>query len=237
MSISGAIAVSVAVLWILFAERTRPKISRSIGATLSIPMKSLLLAVLLMVPANVDVLVVAHFFPSYDVGQYNALATLGKILIFAPMPFVLILVPLVTQRHTHGQNTSRPLILNMAGTILLLAPILTVYWLIPEELVRLVIGEEYLPAAAFLPWYGSAMALFAVNVLLAHYYLSVRRTRYLVSAVAISLAEVALIWIVHASFSQIITILLVGNVLLLVYGTTELIAPLASRHSRRVHSG
>jgi len=229
MPISGGIAVVSGLVWIWFAYKAKPGLPRSVAAASAVSVKTLTLAMFLMVPANIDVLVVAHYFPRGDVGIYNALATLGKVIIFLPLPFALIILPVVADRHTHGDDAKGILLAAIAGTGILLGLPLLAYWVVPNQVVRFVVGESYLPAASFLGWYGIAMALFATNILLFYYSLGIQNTRYMIVAVSLSLGEVLSMSVFHDSFFQIISVLIAGNLLLFVYGLLELVAPAAHK--------
>ena len=178
---------------------------------------ALLLALFMSIPASVDVMLVTHIFGGQEAGLYNAVATLGKVVVFLPMAVSLILLPRVTESHTLGQGTRNILLQSLILTFILSGGVALIYWVFPDTVIRLFFGEAYLEAVALVGLYAAAMLLFSLNVVLVHYSLAIRNLWLMLLADIITLVEVLVIVLMHQSLSQVILILLWCNLLIFLF--------------------
>jgi len=176
---------------------------------------ALLLALLLSIPASVDVMLVTHFFGGKEAGLYNAVATVGKVVIFLPMAVSLILLPRVTEKHALEYSTRNILLQSLLLAFILSGGVALLCWVFPDTIIRFFFGEAYLEAGALVGLYASAMLLFSLNIVLVHYSLAIRNLWLMLLADIITLAEVVAIVLLHQSLFQIIWILFWGNLLIL----------------------
>ncbi|MBS3064435.1 MAG: hypothetical protein J4472_01355 [DPANN group archaeon] len=100
--------------------------------------------------------------------------------------------------------------------VTILASIATlVYWLVPELIVNMLFGKAYLSIVHLIAPFGLAMSLFSIAFVVANYYLSTNRIKFIYILVAFLIIEVAAIWIFHETLEQIVNILL-GTMICLV---------------------
>ena len=107
---STAIAVGVGLLYArkhLTARDGEGDYGSSLGSVVA---PALILAVFMAMPTSVDVMLVTHFFDATDAGLYNAVATLGKVVIFLPMAVSFVLLPRAVEKHTLGLDTRKILL-------------------------------------------------------------------------------------------------------------------------------
>jgi len=183
---------------------------------------TLLLAVFMAMPTSVDQMLVTHFFNSDDSGVYYAAATLGKVVMFLPMPISFVLLPKAVERHALGLSSGRFLARSLAGALLLSGGVALVCGFARGHIIKLFFGPEYAEAGDIVGWYGMAMVLFSVNFVLIHYSLAIRSMKMMLWADLVTLAEILAIALVHASLSQVIWVLIVGNLILLLGSTAIL---------------
>jgi len=176
---------------------------------------TLLLALFLSVPASVDVMLVTHYFGGKEAGLYNAVATLGKVIVFLPMAVSLILLPRATERHALEHSTRNILLQSLVLTFILSGGVALIYWGFPDIIVKIFFGEAYLEAGTLVSLYAAAMLLFSLNIVLIHYSLAIRNLWLMFLADSITLVEVVAIVLMHQSLFHIIWILLWGNLLIL----------------------
>jgi len=230
---SNAIAIGIALLPLsrlaTAAMRRSPSAPSVHFGRLAAP--ALMIGIVICVPTSVDVMLVTHFFDSESAGLYNAAATMGKVVLFLPIAVSLVMLPRVSERHGLGGETRSLLRLGLTCVAAISGAITIAYWILPEGLVRLLFGQEYLLAAPLIGWYGIAMTLFAINYLFAQYDLATSNTRGLMMAIGITLIQVIVIATVHSSLLQIIRVLLLGN---LVLAALNLISA-ARRRAEGVH--
>ena len=124
---------------------------------------------------NSDILLVKHYFESYDAGLYASLALIGRIVYFIAWMFVMLLLPTVVQLKKEGKKTA-PVLFKYIGYIAGIA-LLIVFGcsLFPETAITLLFGDSYLAMAPLLWQYALATGLFAISNIFAYYYLSLDR--------------------------------------------------------------
>ena len=184
---------------------------------------ALLLALFMSIPASVDVMLVTHIFGGQEAGLYNAVATLGKVVVFLPMAVSLILLPRVTESHTLGQGTRNILLQSLILTFILSGGVALICGVFPDTVIRLFFGEAYIEAGALVGLYASAMLLFSLNIVLIHYSLAIHNLWLMLLADIITLVEVVAIVLMHQSLFQIMWILVWGNLLILLVNLPYLV--------------
>jgi O-antigen/teichoic acid export membrane protein len=232
MGAVGALLASTAigiVLGLVFLRRQLASGARSQAwgnpklAPLLAP--AIILAVFMSIPTSVDVMLVTHFLGGKEAGLYNAIATLGKVVIFLPMAVSFVLLPKATENHTLGLGSRNILLQGLLYASVLSGAVTLAYWIFPHIIVKLFFGEVYLEATSLLARYGTAMFLFSLNFVLIHYSLAIRNLRLMLLADFITLAEVVAIILLHHSLSQVIWILLFGNLLIFLCSLSSLVVP------------
>ncbi|MDP3758601.1 MAG: oligosaccharide flippase family protein, partial [Candidatus Daviesbacteria bacterium] len=118
-----------------------------------------------------DVILVKHFFSSYDAGIYASLSTLGKIIFFGAGPIGAVMFPLVSQKESKGQSYKKVVAYSFMVTALLAVVVTLIYWLYPSFVISL-FGKKYLEAASLLVWFGIFLSLFTMSSLLVTFHLS-----------------------------------------------------------------
>lgn len=185
---------------------------------------AVLAAFCLTVPANVDVIVVQHFFTGEQAGHYTAASVLGKALIFLPMGISGALFPKVTTDHTgRGDHASARGLLHRAllYTAVAAGAGALAFWFLPTLVLDLLFGEAYVAAAPLVQWYGVAVLGFVLAVVILKFELARDRTRFVYAFTAVTGVEIALMWLFHGSMVRIIQLMLVVNAGLLVYGLVQ----------------
>ena len=128
-----------------------------------------------------------------------------------------------TLAHTLGHSTRNIVLQSLALAFILSSGVTLICWAFPEITVRLFFGEAYLEAAALVAWYTAAMLLFSLNSVLIHYSLAIRKLWLMLLADVVTLVEVLTIVLMHQSLSQVIWILLGGNLLILLFSFPYLV--------------
>ena len=169
---------------------------------------------------NSDVLIVKHFFDSVTAGQYAALALIGRIVFFATWSVVITMFPLVAQKHQR-QEPHRPLLWTGLGMVLgVSVAIVAATFILPNTIVQILFGAEYLMVAPLLWLYAVATALFALANVLINYRLALGDRRGTVFALVVGILQVTALLLFHASLFQIVIIQigLMGALLLWLIG-------------------
>ncbi len=164
---------------------------------------------------STDLILVKHFFSSYEAGIYAALSTLGKIIFFGAGPISSVMFPLVSQRQAKGENFKKIFIYSFIATTFFALSILTVYWIFPEIALRLLYGSAYLEFSKLLVWFGVYITLFTLSALLINYSLSLGRTKVVFFPTIAAILQIILISLFHGNIFEVVFISGVVNTLLL----------------------
>jgi len=151
-----------------------------------------------------DIILVRHFLPAQEAGFYAALATLGKIIFFASSPIVMVMFPMVSERHANGKKYINLLSLSLGLVFLACLGISGVYFLFPKLMINILYGSQYLPASPYLWLFAIFLSFYSFCYLLVSFFLSIKKVKVVVFPVIAAATQVVLISIFHQSLSQII---------------------------------
>ena len=158
---------------------------------------------------NSDVLLVKHFFPAAEAGQYAALALIGRIVFFATWSVVTVLLPSVAQRQHQGQPHRHLLWLSLA---LVLGASLVVSggaFFFNQLIVNMLFGPAYLSVAPLLWMYALATTLFAAANVFITYRLSLGQHVGSWLALAAGVLQVIGIIFFHRSLQEVVVVQIV----------------------------
>lgn len=162
-----------------------------------------------------DIILVKHFFPSYEAGVYAALSTLGKIIFFGAAPISAVMFPLVSQMHSKGQTYNKVFIYSLFITSIFALSMLIVYWLFPNFIINLLYGTAYQQAAYLLVWFGIFITMFTISTLLINFYLSIGLTRIVILPLIASIIQIIGIYLFHHTLLEVIIVSIIVTALLL----------------------
>ena len=118
---------------------------------------------------NSDILLVKHFFESYEAGLYASLALIGRIVYFIAWMFVMLLLPTVVELKKEGKKTA-PILFKYVGYIAAISiTIILVCLAFPETIITLLFGDSYIAMAPLLWKYAIATSMFAISNIFAYY--------------------------------------------------------------------
>ncbi|APX99606.1 oligosaccharide flippase family protein [Lacinutrix venerupis] len=165
---------------------------------------------------NSDILLVKHYFDSYDAGLYASLALIGRIVYFIAWMFVMLLLPTVVQLKKEGKATA-PILFKYVGYIAAIASAIVISCaLFPETAITLLFGDSYLAMAPLLWKYALATGLFAISNIFAYYYLSLDRYIPVVISGIFGMLQMGLVVFFHDSLEQVVHMQIIAMFLLLV---------------------
>ncbi|MCX6789499.1 MAG: oligosaccharide flippase family protein [Candidatus Gribaldobacteria bacterium] len=153
---------------------------------------------------NIDIVLVKHFLPAYEAGQYGALALIGHIIFFITGPIVAVMFPMTSAAHANNANPSKIFKKTIALAALIGSAVLLIYFLLPELVIKILVGSKFLPLAGLLGWFSLAMFLYSLIIIFSQYFLSIHKTRvfyFLGSGVLLQTIFIA-VW--HQNLGQIV---------------------------------
>ncbi len=153
---------------------------------------------------NSDILLVKHYFPSYEAGLYASLALIGRVVYFVTWMFVMLLLPQVLESRKQGKNAV-PILKKYLGYILLLSlAIVSFTFLFPEFAVDVLFGEQYRSIAPLLGWYALATSFFALANIFAYYFLSVDSYQPIIITAVFGMLQVMFIIVFHDNLFEVV---------------------------------
>lgn len=166
---------------------------------------------------NSDILLVKHYFESYEAGLYASLALIGRIVYFIAWMFVMLLLPTVVQLKKENKATA-PILFKYVIYIALIAfMIVFVCSLFPETAISLLFGERYLAMAPLLWKYAFATGLFAISNIFAYYYLSLDQYIPVILSGLFGILQMALIIFFHNGLAQVVHMQIIAMTILLLF--------------------
>ncbi len=153
---------------------------------------------------NSDILLVKHYFPSYDAGLYASLALIGRVVYFVTWMFVMLLLPQVLEKRKQGKNPV-PILKKYLGYISLLSvAIVSFTFLFPEFAVDVLFGEQYRSIAGLLGWYAMATSFFALSNIFAYYFLSIDTYQPIIITAVFGMLQVVAIIFFHENLFEVV---------------------------------
>lgn len=150
-----------------------------------------------------DIVLVRHFLPGAEAGLYAALATLGKIIFFASNPIVMVLFPIVSEKHANGKGYSGSLAMSLGLVSLICLGIGGLYFLFPKLMIGLLYGDKYLSVSSQLWLFAVFLSFYSLSYLLVNFYLSIKKTKLVILPAAAAVVQIVSIAFFHRSLSQV----------------------------------
>jgi O-antigen/teichoic acid export membrane protein len=155
---------------------------------------------------NSDILIVRRFFPADEAGLYAALALIGRIVFFATWSVVIVMFPIVAQRHRRGEPHRMPFYLSLVLVMLAGGMVVGGTYFYPEMVVTALFGKAYITAAPLLWLYSLATTLFSLANVVVQYNLALDRRAATYFSIAAGVGQVVLLWLFHNSLNQVVMV-------------------------------
>lgn len=163
-----------------------------------------------------DLLLVKHFFSSFDAGLYAAMSTIGRVILFATSSIAVVLLPLSTKKKESGQSSRKVFELSQLLSISVSLLIVLIYFYYPDFIVTIFYGKNYHSISSYLGLIGIYFLFYNISNLFVNYYISLRKQKILVFPIVCAVTQVVLISLFHSSFSQILYVMISSILLLLI---------------------
>ena len=148
---------------------------------------------LLLALQELHIIIVKHEASDDAASSYAVAAVAAKAIMWIAIGLGLYLLPEATRRAKTGED-ARPILMRTLGLIAAMAiPMVLVYSVAGEPLLRTVFGNDLTDASGALPFLGGAMSLLACSYLSVQYLLAMGRASFLFVLGAGVVAEVGLL--------------------------------------------
>ena len=164
---------------------------------------------------NSDILLVKHYFNSYDAGLYASLALIGRVVYFIAWMFVMLLLPTVVQLKKDGKPTLPILLKYVSYIAVIAASIVISCFLFPNEIISILFGDAYISVSQLLWKYALATGIFAISNIFAYYYLSLDKYIPVVLSGIFGMLQIVLVVLFHDTLEQVVHVQIIAMVLLL----------------------
>lgn len=229
---SSSIALLI-ILPILKDVLKSPKIPIATKGLLKYSFLSLATLFFLAFLINSDVIIVKHFFSPYEAGQYGALSTAAKIILFVSSPVVATMFPMIAKLFAEGKRHFRLLLNSLILVGILSLGVLAIYFVAPGFVLRVLFGRAYEGNYTLLAPFGFAILLYSLASALAQYFLAIKGRIFLLPLGAIAILQTLFIWFLHPNFETIIKIITFSQALLL----TSLVLVYIVGKRQRIYEG
>jgi O-antigen/teichoic acid export membrane protein len=192
---SGLALVAVAVVLLVALRRQLPPSEHGDTARLRdllfgawAPVAALMLILGLQ---ELPVIIVKHEASDDAAGSYAVAAVAAKAIIWVAIGLGMYLLPEATRRDKSGID-ARPILVRTLTLIAVAAvPMVLLYAVAGELLLRHVFGDDLTDASAALPWLGLAMTMLACAYLSVQYLLAMHRSRFIGVLAVAAVVEVS----------------------------------------------
>ncbi len=171
-----------------------------------------------MVLTNIDLILVKHFFTPIEAGYYSIAQMVGKIILFLPIPVVMVMFPKLIALQGQGRAQEGPPILKRGLMIALTFCGLAVFvgLFFPSLIIRVVSGKAYLECIPLVRFFCINMSLFSFILILLYYHLSTQRRGFLYPLFFSTIGQTGSILLFHKTLTQVLVA--VGIVALCLFG-------------------
>lgn len=205
------------VFTLIIACRAQPDVFRqstssALVAENKMPISSgWIYSVFLAVTLSIDVLLVKHYFAETDAGFYIAAATLAKMMFIIFTPISSVSYSMMCHDVANQKN---PLYHHLRSLGLLLASCLTMVGgcvLFSSLIIRLVYGNAFMPAAAYLPQIAVALLPLVILMQWGQFQFAKKNTLFIYGFGLGTIVQLFLMLCYHQSIAEIILMYGIGG--------------------------
>lgn len=180
-----------------------------------------------LILTNIDLILVKRLFTPLEAGHYSIAQMAGKIVLFLPLPIVMLMFPKFISREAIGK-TSLPLLkwsLGIAG--FLCGGALFFCLLFPVKVIQILTGKDLPECIPLVQLFSINMTFYSLIFILLYYHLAKQRKTFLYVLIVFTLIQTGLILFFHKTLIQVLLMvsivafcLLVVN-LLMIFSRTD----------------
>lgn len=167
---------------------------------------------------NVDVTLVKKYFSPLEAGYYSVAQMAGKIILFLPGAVSFVVFPKAASAHARRSPSSHLLRKGLIVTALICGAGAIVCLLSPRGVLGILAGKTGAESVALVPWFATAMSMYALVWVIASYNLSIGNKGFIKYIAAIAAFQTAAICAYHPGLMSVLGILNVCAFLTLVAG-------------------
>ncbi|MBU0625744.1 oligosaccharide flippase family protein [Patescibacteria group bacterium] len=161
-----------------------------------------------------DVVIAKHYFDPQEAGMYSGIAIIGRTIFFATASVSAVLLPSI--RLANSQRENLRILFKALFVMLILGGLATTVFSLEKDLVvKLMIGQRYLPYAWLLPKVTIISFLASAAALLLQYFLALKKY-FLIWVVVVVVALVTILnYLSHAQLETMVNNFIIGNIVVI----------------------
>jgi O-antigen/teichoic acid export membrane protein len=167
-----------------------------------------------MVLTNSDLILVKHFFTPMEAGHYSIAQMVGKIILFFPVPVVMVMFPRISSLAGQERKALSTLGQSLMITGFLCALAAGFSLVYPSYIIRFLSGNEYSECIPLARIFSVNMALFSLTLILLYYQLATLRKWFLLPLSFLTFAQILLITLFHKTLTQVLSVVSIVSVCL-----------------------
>jgi len=165
---------------------------------------------------NADIIMAKHYLPPVEAGHYAALSTIAKIIFYFSGPIVSVMFAMISDLYSKGERHYHLLITTLIGVFGASMAILVFFTLAPQFTIKMLYGQQFISVWHFLPSMGLVMVLYGLVNVMANYFLSINKMKFVPFLVFFTVLEVILLSFFNSSISVFIIISMLSQIVLLI---------------------
>ncbi len=168
----------------------------------------------IMIFFSLDLILAKAFFTEEIAGQYAAMSNLGKAIFLGTWGISRAMFPIISEKHDKKTDSKGTLEQSLLTVFFISLGVLFIYFTFPKQIVNILYGADYTPAAGLLIYPSIAMAILSLTNVLVLYNLCVNKPKRNYTALAFLTIQITLLSLFHSSILQFSIMLIISNILL-----------------------
>jgi O-antigen/teichoic acid export membrane protein len=218
------IVISYLLLGLYITHRLTKNTSIGKGVKIKFPWKLLFVSMASSLAfgsfLSTDVIMVKHyltdsFLPGSEIdipSIYSMLSLLGRIIYFLAITFATAIIPLSSFAKAKGASHQKILLQLLALAMVIIIPVIFIYFLFPETLIKIIYDEQYIVGASFLGLYGLSTCFYAFAGILNNYFISIQKYNLAIIPALCAIVQIILTLNFHSSITDFINIQIIVNI-------------------------
>jgi O-antigen/teichoic acid export membrane protein len=169
---------------------------------------ALVISICMAFMSNIDTILVKHYFAGQLSGVYSSASILGKIILYIPGAFMIVMFPIVAESSGNIHKILGIMKKSVFYISLLLFGSIVILNLFPRLIISILFGAHYLQATGFIRMITVMIIPLSFLTVLMNFYLAINRVHLLIaSLVAACIATMLLVYFYHGSIYQVLTVM------------------------------
>jgi O-antigen/teichoic acid export membrane protein len=163
---------------------------------------------------NSDVLIVKHYFSSFDAGIYSSASNIGKIVLFLSAPILTVLLPVISFKEEKGYANTKEILFSLGIVSTISISVCVAYLLFPDLIVKVLYGAEYAQASSLIIILGVYYLFYSISSVFTQLWISNGNKIMMTIPLFIALLQLSGMLFIHASFYSIIYVMIASVTIL-----------------------